>query len=123
MMKGISVFGIIIVGMEVMVTIKEDADNEKLMVRYLLGDLSEEQQVRVEGMFLGDDLHYEWLLALEDELFYDYVQGKLSTRERAQFNERFLASGRNRKRALLASALAQIFLTCRLRFWPKATMN
>jgi hypothetical protein len=84
---------------------KEEADNEKLLIRYLLGDLPEEQKLQVEGMYLRDDQHYERLLAIEDELFYDYAQGKLSPGERKQFEERFLASRRNSKRAMLASAL------------------
>jgi hypothetical protein len=85
---------------------REEADNEKLLVRYLLGNLPEEQQLQVEGRFLRDDQDYERLLALEDELFYDYAQGKLSPGERKQFEERFLASEGTRRRAMLASALA-----------------
>jgi hypothetical protein len=87
-------------------TMREEADNEKLLVRYLLGNLPEEQRMRVEGMFLSDDQHYERLLALENELFYDYAQGKLSPGEREQFEERFLVSEGDRRRAVLASALA-----------------
>jgi anti-sigma factor RsiW len=86
----------------------EKADNENLLVRYLLGNLPEAQQAQVEAMFLGDDQQYERLLALEDELFYDYAQGNLSPDERAQFKKRFLASGRENKRAILASAMAEV---------------
>jgi anti-sigma factor RsiW len=85
----------------------EKADNETMLIRYLLGNLPEEQKLQVEGMFLGDDQHYERLLAIEDELFYDYAQGKLSPGEREQFETRFLSSERNRERAMLASALAR----------------
>jgi hypothetical protein len=86
---------------------KEEADNEKLLIRYLLGDLPEEQRLQVEGEFLSDDQRYERLLALENELFYDYAQNKLSTGEREQFEKRFLSSEQNRKRAMIASALAR----------------
>jgi hypothetical protein len=85
---------------------KNEADNEKLLIRYLQGDLPEEQRLQVEGEFLSDDQRYERLLALEDELFYDYAQNKLSSGEREQFEKRFLSSKRNRRRTLLASALA-----------------
>jgi uncharacterized membrane protein YciS (DUF1049 family) len=85
----------------------EKTDNETQLIRYLLGDLPEEQKLQIEGMFLGDDQHYERLLAIEDELFYDYAQGKLSPGEREQFETRFLSSERNRERAMLASALAR----------------
>jgi hypothetical protein len=84
---------------------REEYDNEKLLVRYLLGSLPEEQRLQIEVSFLGDDQQYERLLAIEDELFYDYAQGKLSAGERKIFEERFLASEENRKRAMLASAL------------------
>jgi len=86
---------------------KDEADNEKLLTRYLLGILPEEQQLQVEAEFLGDDQLYERLLALENELFYDYAQNKLSPGEREQFEKRFLSSEQNRKRAAIASALAR----------------
>src|SRR5215471_7026314 len=85
---------------------KDESDNEKLLTRYLLGNLPEEQRLQIEGEFFSDDQHYERLLALENELFYDYAQNKLSPGEREQFEKRFLSSERNRKRAMIASALA-----------------
>src|SRR5262245_7998629 len=86
---------------------KDEADNEKLLIRYLVGSLPEEQRLQVEGGFLSDDQRYERLLALEDELFYDYAQKKLSPSEREQFEKRFLSSERNRKKAMIASALTR----------------
>src|SRR5215468_28962 len=86
---------------------KDEADNEKLLIRYLLGTLHEEQRLQIEGEFLSDDQRYERLLALENELFYDYAQNKLSRGDREQFEKRFLSSERNRKVAMIASALAR----------------
>jgi hypothetical protein len=86
---------------------KDEADNEKLLIQYLLGSLPEERQMQVEGGFLSDDERYERLLALENELFYDYAQNKLSPDERELFEKRFLSSEQNRKRAMIASALAR----------------
>src|SRR5215470_4691265 len=88
------------------VIMKDEADNEKLLTQYLLGSLPEEQQLQVEEEFLSDDQRYEQLLALENELFYDYAQNKLSPDEREQFKKQFLSSRLNWKRAILASALA-----------------
>ena len=85
---------------------KDEADNEKLLIRYLLGNLSEEQRLQVEGEFLSDDQRYERLLALENELFYDYAQNKLSPGERELFEKQFLSSEQNRKKVMIASALA-----------------
>src|SRR5262245_21669733 len=86
---------------------RDKADNEKLLIRYLLGSLPEEQQIQVEGGFLSDDQSYERLLALENDLFYDYAQNKLAPDEREQFEKRFLSSEQNRKRVMIASALAR----------------
>jgi hypothetical protein len=86
---------------------KDEADNEKLLIKYLLGSLPEERQLQVEGEFLSDDQRYERLLALENELFYDYAQNKLSPDERELFEKRYLSSEQNRKTAMIASALAR----------------
>src|SRR5215467_9144714 len=85
---------------------RDESDNEKLLTRYLLGNLPEEQRLQIEGEFLSDDQRYERLLALENELFYEYAQNKLSPGDREQFEKRFLSSERNRKRAMIASALS-----------------
>jgi hypothetical protein len=87
---------------------KEESYNEKPLIDYLLGNLPEEQTLRIEGEFLHDDQSYERLLALEDELFYDYAQNKLAPGEREQFEKRFLSSERNRERAMIASALSHM---------------
>jgi uncharacterized membrane protein YciS (DUF1049 family) len=105
--KDIPVFGICYGDIEDTVIMKDEADNEKQLIRYLLGSLSEEQRLQVEGEFLSNDQRYERLLALENELFYEYAQNKLAPGEREQFEKRFLSSERNRKRAMIASALAQ----------------
>jgi anti-sigma factor RsiW len=86
---------------------RDEADNEKLLTMYLLGSLPEEQRLQVEMEFLSDDHRYERLLALENELFYDYAQNKFSPGEREQFEKRFLSSELNRKRAMIASALTR----------------
>jgi len=105
-MKHIPVFIICHWDIKDTVIMKDEADNEKLLTQYLLGSLPEEQQLQVEGEFLSDDQRYERLLALENELFYDYAQNKLAPDEREQFEKRFLTSEQNRKKAMIASALA-----------------
>ena len=68
---------------------KDEADNETLLIQYLLGNLPEEQRLQIEGEFLSDDQRYERLLALENELFYDYAQNRLPPGEREQFEKQF----------------------------------
>ncbi len=85
---------------------EDEAANEQLLTWYLLGNLPEEEQRQVEEQFLSNDQRYDQILALEDELFYDYTQNKLSPGEREQFEKRFLSSEHNRKRAILYSDVA-----------------
>jgi hypothetical protein len=88
------------------VTMKKEADNEGLLIQYLLGKLSEQEQLRVEEMFFNNDLYSEQLLSIENGLFHDYAQGKLPPGDRELFEKRLLTSERSRRRAMLASALA-----------------
>ncbi len=81
------------------------AKTEELMTRYLLGDLPEAEQIRWEEQFFTDDEAYDQLLALEDELRYDYARGALSPRERKLFERRFLASAQGRRRTEFAQAI------------------
>ncbi len=80
-------------------------ENEKSLVGYLLGNLSEEEMTRVEERLFTNDEYYERLLAVEDDLRYDYLQGNLSERERLAFEKRFLPFAQDRGKLDFASAL------------------
>ena len=84
---------------------KQTTDNEELMVNYLLGELPEEEQLRLEERFFTDDEYYQQLLALEDELMYDYAAGGLSPEQRVKFERRYLDSPQARQKAELAGAV------------------
>lgn len=58
------------------------------LVRYLLGDLSEEEAAHIEKRMFEDDECFDTLVALENQLFDDYVQGLLLDSQRAQFKRR-----------------------------------
>ena len=74
-------------------------------LRYLLGQLPEEEHARIERALLEDEDAFQQLLALEDELFHDYAQGGLDPEQRRRFEERFLASEEGRRRLADARAL------------------
>lgn len=84
---------------------REKLIDDNLMLRYLLGDLPETEQLRLEECFFTDDEFYQQMLALEDELKYDYAQGLLTTTQRAQFEQRFLATPEKRQQAAVAGLL------------------
>jgi hypothetical protein len=84
---------------------KRTTDESALMIRYLLGDVSEDEQVRLEERFFVDDQSYQQLVALEDELRYDYAQGTLNPRQRGLFEKRFLTAPAEQKKVELAKAV------------------
>lgn len=52
-------------------------EHEELMVRYLLGEVTEEERTQVEERFLSDRDYFEQLLALEEALVDQYATGNL----------------------------------------------
>lgn len=60
---------------------RQKTEQEVQMMRYLLGELSEEENIRIEQQFFADNRYFEELLAVEDALIDDYVRGFLSQDE------------------------------------------
>lgn len=87
---------------------KDDVVSEDKIVRYLLGDLSEEEQMEIEDRAFQDRQYRQTLQAVENDLIDEYAQGKLSGSERRQFENRFLASAERRRKVEFARALASV---------------
>ena len=85
-----------------------DLNNEKLIARYLLGDLPEEQQVAIEDRAFADKDYLALVTAVENDLIDEYVRQELSPTERQQFERQFLASAERRKRVEFAKVLARV---------------
>ncbi len=64
--------------------------NHDLLVRYLLGNVSEPERERLEEEYFLNDEMCEALEAVEDELIDSYVCGRLSQSQREQFDKYFL---------------------------------
>lgn len=84
---------------------KQDGDNE-LLTRYLLGEMSEEEQERVEERYLGERGFFERLLVVEDDLIDAYAIGSLKGTERERFEKHFLRSSARRDRLKFAETWA-----------------
>ena len=85
-----------------------DINNEKLISRYLLGDLPEEQQVEIEDRAFSDKDYLASITAVENDLIDEYVRGELPDEDRQRFETRFLASAERRKRVEFATALRTV---------------
>lgn len=83
-------------------------DEESLLARYLLGDLTEDEQVQVENRAFADGNYMATLEAVEADLIDAYVRGELSTPERLRFERLFLAAPSRRRKVDFARALASV---------------
>jgi tetratricopeptide (TPR) repeat protein len=81
---------------------------DKLLVRYLLGELSPRERDQLEDRYFSDEASHEQLLAIEAELIDSYVRGELSTKQRARFEQRFLQTRERLEKLEFAKVLAQL---------------
>src|SRR5262245_26910248 len=75
------------------------AKNENTLRRYLLGDVSPAEQEQVELWLMSDDEAYDVLVAAEDDLIDESLNGNLKSADLERFNNYFLAAP-ERKRKL-----------------------
>ncbi|HEU4930826.1 MAG TPA: hypothetical protein VFT48_02045 [Pyrinomonadaceae bacterium] len=85
-----------------------DLNNENLIAQYLLGELSEEQQIAIEDRAFADKNYLASITAVENDLIDEYARNELSGAERQRFERQFLASAERRKRVEFARALAGV---------------
>src|SRR5215475_11432202 len=82
--------------------------DETLLVKYLLGDVSQEEQIRVEDRAFADPDYLLALEATEVDLIDAYVRGELTPEERRGFERRFLVSPQRLKKVAFARDLARV---------------
>ncbi len=82
--------------------------NEELIVRYLLGELAETEQVEVEDQAFRDERYMQTVLAVESDLIDEYVRGEFPADRLQQFEKHFLASAERRDKVEFARALATV---------------
>ena len=85
-----------------------DDFSDAQLTRYLLGELTEEEQEKIEERAFRDRRYLLEIEALECDLIDDYVRGALSEGQRRQFEERFLASAERRRKLQFARALKTV---------------
>src|SRR3954451_3930753 len=84
------------------------AIDEALLVNFLLGKLTEEEQVRLEDRAFADREYLSAIDAAEVDLIDAYVAGDLSKADRRAFEQRFLTSSQRRSKLEFAQALARV---------------
>jgi len=82
--------------------------NQRLIVRYLLDDLPEEERLRFEDDYLSDHRLFEMMQAVEEEMIEDYVNDRLSEPDRAQFKRHYIETATSDRREKVEFARALI---------------
>jgi hypothetical protein len=89
----------------------QDVEDEISMKQYLLGQLSEEESIRLEQRLMTSDVTYQQLSLAEDDLIDDYVGGALSQEEREKFEKLLLSNPGRRQEVKFAGALRR-YVVC-----------
>jgi len=87
--------------------VAHNEDQRPLITRYLLGELSEEEQSEFEESYFADDELFAFLLVVEADLVERYMNGELGEKERENFERYFLRSDERRKRVEIVSRRMQ----------------
>jgi anti-sigma factor RsiW len=82
-------------------------EEEVLLKRFLLGDLSEGEQSEVEERLFSDPKYFSQFRAAEDDLIDEYLYGDLDGAERERFENYFLSTPERRESLRVAKALQQ----------------
>lgn len=88
---------------------KEQMLDENIAKRFLLGQLSPDEQGRIEELAFDDPDSFQLLQAAEDDLIDEFVYDDLSYEERERFQEYYLAQPGRREDVRIAGALREYF--------------
>lgn len=84
---------------------KEDSLTDALLREFLLGKLTDEDRERIEGLFLTDSQTRERVLALEQDLFDDYLEDGLSQEDKERFVLRYAQTDEQRRKLRITGAI------------------
>ncbi len=80
-------------------------DENKLINRYLLGELSDDELAQVEERYFADEDFFEDILEAENSLVDSYARGNLSAAEHGRFERQFLTTPQRRQKVKFAQSL------------------
>ena len=85
----------------------QNVNRQELAIRYLLGDLSEEDEETIGLRYLSESQASGELEIAEDELIDRYVRSELSAKDSSRFEKMLLSSPRLRERVEFAKILVK----------------
>lgn len=79
--------------------------NEQLLRRYLLGNVSPQEQDEIAQWLMSDDSAYDLLTAAEDDLIEEHLRGLLERDDEERFSTHFLAAPERRNKLAFSRSL------------------
>ena len=81
-------------------------DDSTRLRHFLLGDVSDAEREAIERQCLAEhSLIFDQLVVIEDELRFDYLQGRLTPADYARFERRYLSDQEGRDKLAFAQAM------------------
>ena len=87
---------------------KSISENDEHLIAYLLGELPEAENARIEEEYLGFDASLAPLVAMEAELYDAYARDTLSPARRRLFEQRFLVTPEQRWQLAFSRTLLRV---------------
>lgn len=81
-------------------------ESDDVMMRYLLGELSEPERIALESRYFTDPRAFDRLERFEQELIDNYARSRLPGETRARFEAAYLSNPNRRERLRFGEALA-----------------
>lgn len=86
---------------------KEQQVNDALLRQFLLGEVDEETRQQIESRFITDDLFRESVLAIEDDLVEEYLEGGLAADSREKFMSRYADTAPQRQQLRIVKLIKE----------------
>ena len=84
---------------------KEDAASESTLRQFLLGNVDEEERERLESLFITDSVVRERILAAEQDLIDDYLDGSLTSAEKQNFIQVYADTFEQKRKLRIAASI------------------
>lgn len=86
---------------------KEEAVSESAVRQFLLGNVDDDERRRIESLFISDSIARERILAAEQDLIDDYLDGSLTPADKQRFIEQYTADPAQRRKLRIATSIKE----------------
>ena len=84
---------------------QQESITDALLREYLLGKVSDEEQERIENLFLTDPHMRESVLAIEQELIDDYLEDSLTEEDKERFVSRYAQTDEQQRKLRVTKSI------------------